>query len=843
MSRTYRYPNRTTGRCRPRLERLETRLALSMSEGPASLATIAGFSVSSFETVAQGELGPNLSVVATDPAPGAVLSQPPATFSVTFDRPLDPNWLMGSDILIENDQAGTWTTVGGMFSPPSEQLDPTGTQLILTPAQPLTPGDYRLVLPTGSMLMGLDGSGINDPGYDQVLGDFTIAQPGVTLAEAQPLTGVGASSSPVSATGTLDLATNPGALALYRFDLTGQDQWRLAAQVASGNAGGKILSTLAVFDANGQLLGTSTLGLPSAPNDTCLFAGLGPGTYYLGVSGVGNLPYQPGGYDPVAGTTGATTRPDAGGPFRLDVVAVPVAGPTQLLGLRLDHADPLAVSPTGMTLTFSGPLNLDSLRGDPCPGITVLGPGGKVEPAVLVNCDESAAQYQFVFEEALAPGRYTVTIPGQGGLTDLAGQTPVAPGGQLATFTVAPAASRAPILNDLGPLYNDVPFNANAPVRIDPGTAETYRFVARTDGMYVFSTATTDPGARLSFQLFGQGAFSPQDVTPPTTPTLYLKAGVYEFQIKNNGMSPVEVTWSIHRKTPWDSLLDNGVGQLPALQLGLVNVTSPSVDPAPANPAQGPTSATTTTTSGVGVVMGPTWASTSTTPVNGATLTTTGAAATGAPAGLLFTLGSTPVGLPSSDAGRVAAVGPGLPGTVALAASGQGLIEGIVYGQSTGDDRAFLWGGSRDDGPPAPGGGPPRTPPAEVAPVNGAMVNTPVARPAQADELVIAAADWITRFGRSAFRMSSQPDEPPDAEAFPTEAPVESLASGAVALRGAGHVEQAHFDAPVVVGMMSAVALRYHQPMVGWLRRRHALPATRRAPVSALPIRGPHRKG
>ena len=841
MSRTYRNPNRTTGRCRPRLERLETRLALSLSVGPASLVNLAALSVSSFDTVAPGELGPYLSVLTTDPVPGAVLNQPPATVSVTFDRPLF-DFLSFGDILIEKEVAGAWVPAYDPLNLPSEQLDSTGTQLILTPNQPLTPGDYRLVLPTGSMLMGTDGSGINDPGYDQVLGDFTIAQGGVGLPDPILLPGVGASPSPVSATGTLDLATNPGAVALYRVDLTGSQRWLLSAQASLGNGGDPLASTLALFDGNGQLLATSTQGRPATPNATCLFAGLEPGVYYLGVSGVGNVPGQQGGYDPVSGAVGTTSSPQAAGTFQLGVVAVPVASQTRLLGLTADHADSLAASPTGMTLTFSEPLSLDSLRGDPCPGITVRGPGGKVEPTVLVNCNESAAQYQFLFEEALAPGRYTVTIPAQGGLTDLAGQTPIAPGGQLATFTVAPAASRALILNNLGPLYNDVPFNVDAPDRINPGTAVTYRFVALADGMYVFSTATSNPGARLSFQLFGQGAFPPQDITPPTSPSMYLKAGVYEFQIKNEGTSPVDVTWSIQRKSPWDSLLDNGVGQLPALQLGLVQVTSPPADSAPANLVQGPAPAATATTSGVGVVMGPTWAVTPT-PVDGATLTTTGAAATVAPAGLLFTLGSAPVGLPSSDAGRVAAVGPGLPGTVALAASGQGLVQGIIYGQSTGDDRALLPGGSHDDGPPAPGGGSPRTPPAEVAPVNGAMVDTPVARPAQADELVIAAADWITRFGRSSLRMlSSQPDERPDAEAFPTEAPEESLAGGTTALRGVGHVEQAQFDAPLVVGVMSALALRYHQPMVGWFRRRHALPATRRAAGSALPIRGPHRK-
>jgi hypothetical protein len=806
MSRTYHYPSRHAGRCRPRLERLEDRLALSLGAGPA----LPAFSISAFDTTPSQELGPYLTVVATDPMPGATLSQPINSVTVTFDRPLFAFSLTYNDIVIEQEQAGQWAPVFDPFSAPTEGLDPNiGNQLILTLPQALGPGQYRLVLPTGSMLSGADGSMINDPGYDQVLGDFTVAQPGVIRDQAQPLVGVG--TSQVTVTGNLDLAANPGAVALYQINLPEGHHWRLGLQVSAQIDGSPLLSTLSLFDSTGHLLATGSLGRPIAWNDPYLFAGLAPGTYYVGLSGLGNVPGQPGGYNIAKGIAGVSSRPDAGGPFRLDIVADPADTAVRLIGFTPNWADPLSPAPTGLTLTFSGLLELDTLRGDPCPGFTLIGPDGSPVPMTAVGFSEQGAQYHFLFDQPLAPGRYTVLVPTQGGATDLAGLTPTGPDGRpgpLASFTVTKSAVQLP--NNLGPLYNDVPVGKDTTSVLAPGATATYRFVALAEGWYKFSTVSSDPGATLALRLNGPNGSATYDATPPFQPGVYLEPGVYTLQLMNQSAGSVRVGWGVHRQAPWDSLLDNGVGQGPALNLRLVNPTTAPVETAPDVSVHAP-SATVTSDPSLG-------------------------------GGLVMTLGNTPVGWPATNAERVVTVGPGAPGTVALAAAGAGLIPGIHFGQD--DVRRSLPKDTGDDEQIAQGDGPATPLPIEAAPVDGAMVAAPAAGQAHPDEMVIAAADWIARFGRSALRtLSSQPDDLPDAEALPTDAPSQSIADDrGGALHGVGRIEQAHFDVPVVAGVMSVLAMRYHEPMVRWLRRNHAMPLSRRAAGSALPNRGPHRK-
>ena len=184
-----------------------------------------------------------------------------------------------------------------------------GHQLILTPDRAADPGPLPAGPPDRVVLMGLDGSMINDPGDDQVLADFTVAKPGVTLADAQTIDGV--VPGPASVAGQLDLATDPGAVRLYRINLPEGHRWRLGAEVTAQIDGSALLSTLTLFDAKGDPLATASHGRPGAPADPYLFAGLEPGTYYLGVSGRGNVPGQPGGYDPVTGTRGVSDYPDS----------------------------------------------------------------------------------------------------------------------------------------------------------------------------------------------------------------------------------------------------------------------------------------------------------------------------------------------------------------------------------------------------------------------------------------------------------------------------------------------------------------------------------------------------
>lgn len=845
MSRTLRHPNRQTGRCRPRLERLEGRLALSMGAGPVLPPSISAPPVSAFETTEPPELGPYLQPVDTGPASGSVLYGPVSTVSVGFDRPLDANNLMFEDVVIEREEDGGWVRAYDPSTPPFESLDDTGTRLVLTLDAPLGPGHYRLVLPTGSFLMGSDGSMIDDPGSDQVLGDFTIVRPGATLTDAEALPDPTAGAV-LEAWGALDLADDPGAVRLYRVELPEGHHWRLGVQVDAGSLGSSLLSTLALFDAEGRVLSTSTVGRPAAPKDPYLFAGLAPGTYYLGLSGHGNLPGQAGGYDPATGLRGTSDRPDLGGAFRLQVVADPADAPTRLLDFQLDRADPRSTVPTGMTLGFSGPLDLNALRGSPCPGLVLLGPDGRPVPMTAVRLDEATARYGFVFDQALAPGRYTVRLADEAGagLTDLAGWRPVAPGepeGVLASFTVEGVGPTARDPRDLGPLYGDFHDGRDSLETIAPGTAVSFRFVALTEGHYVFSTLPTSAGAELVLRIHGPNGASTLDVSPPAQPMVYLKPGPYLVQLVNVGSGPVTTGWEFHLNTPRDALLDNGIGQTPALSLRLVRPDSAPGLAAPAVEASGPSWARSNVVmgpasgqfAGASDVIEPT--ATGAAPVDrgGAPLTT---------AGLVLAPVSEAVGRPSTTAGTAA-------GPVALSARGGPGSQGLLGGQDLArrGPRPRTTDEVEAEAPPVPAPGEEvaegRPAPVEDrAPVNGPMVAEAPGQ-AKGDALVIATAEWLARVQESAMAfLTSQPAEAPDVDVLPVPPAEDAESARGDGRHESGEVEQATLDAPLTVAVASVLAMRYHQPMLGWLRRRRSGPAGRPGAGSITRFRGPHRR-
>ena len=91
--------------------------------------------------------------------------------------------------------------------------------------------------------------------------------------------------------------------------------------------GGTLDTALALFDDQGRLIASDEVGRVDAPQDPYLFAGLQPGTYYVGVSGVGNLPGTDGGYDPATGSPGSVPQTQDGGPYTLHLVAEPVDTP------------------------------------------------------------------------------------------------------------------------------------------------------------------------------------------------------------------------------------------------------------------------------------------------------------------------------------------------------------------------------------------------------------------------------------------------------------------------------------------------------------------------------------
>ncbi len=169
-----------------------------------------------------------------------------------------------------------------------------------------------------------------------------------------------------------------------------------------------LLSTVTLFDSNGDVLATRSAsgGSGADSTDPELVQGLGPGTYFLGISAAGNVPGQGGGYDPVSGKPGIAGVNDPAGPFVLELSATPARGSTTLVNFNLDYADSLEPSPTGLDLTFSGPVNVTGLsvpdRQETA--LTVVDTSGRTWPISAISYQSAQDRLSFLFNEALPPG-------------------------------------------------------------------------------------------------------------------------------------------------------------------------------------------------------------------------------------------------------------------------------------------------------------------------------------------------------------------------------------------------------------------------------------------------------
>ena len=307
------------------------------------------------------------SIAAVQPYNGQQLSQSPQDLVITFNG-LNVPALMGSfDVQLEElNRDGTTTPIWSFDDPPPEDSDDTGTELIV-PLQTFDSTDFQydnLTLPAGEYEIDLlGGTGLSyaasgafgpgpqlwDPNQDHAIGTFTVLGQGATLGSATPLGKIG------PAVQTMGLARS-GRPAECGRPLPVHPARRTFLAGGARDRGAQhrqpALAGLSLMDSNGTVLATrdSGTGLPSDPNDPYLFTGLKPGTYYVGVSGAGNLANAPGGYDPVLGIPGSGGLPQPGGPFpfALSLVATPHDQPTRLVNFTLDRGDPHETSPTGI---------------------------------------------------------------------------------------------------------------------------------------------------------------------------------------------------------------------------------------------------------------------------------------------------------------------------------------------------------------------------------------------------------------------------------------------------------------------------------------------------------------
>ncbi len=798
-------------------------------------------------------------IAAVQPFDGQQLSQSPQQLVITFNG-LNVAALMGTfDIQLEElNRDGTTTPVWTTDDPPPEDTDASPTDLII-PLQKYDPSDYgydNLTLPAGEYAIELlggtalsfgasgafgPGPQLWDPTQSHAIGEFTVLGGGPTLATATPLGQIGSTAQ--SVWGSLDPDQPDSAVDLYQFTLPAGHFWQVGLAISAQNIGSPLLTSLSLMDSSGTVLATrdSGTGLTSNPDDPYLFTGLKPGTYYVGVSGAGNLANEPGGYDPVLGIpgSGGLTQPGGRYPFELSLVASAHDQPTQLVNFTLDRADLHESSPTGISLTFSAPIDLSNLFEPDAQesALEVVDSSGQVWPISANDYQVSGATLNLIFVRPLPAGSYTLmVVPGQG-LNDLAGQpvfTAGKPAGVLASWTVASQTTQL-AANDLGVLW---PFTANAlstgpgafkeTTILAPGQEMDYRWVVTVPGFYKLQTELQ--GGPVSVQNAGNGAttvLEPGSDHQLNDYLMNLNAGVYTLRFANLGSSPVRVDWLLKiANLDWEKIVDNGVGQNFALNLSMFSTTPGG----PGASSLAGLSALAGSGSG-GVFAG------SSGPI---------------PATLLVTLNTGLIGQPTLDGQTVAAVGPTVAtGSTALAVSGTGLGEGLQFGRSSGASR---WPGDDDqlaDNEPAAPKPVPHDP-AVVAASLGALARLdPLGNAARADERALGQAEWLVRLGT---RLQSWLAPAKVAESVEQLAAGQAGARGLVAAEIAGNdddpngfhrtqrsTSSAQFDLGATACMITigAVTCRLQRPLLKWWRRTGKL-----APHGeklARPLhRGPH---
>src|SRR5271157_2437017 len=547
------------------------------------------------------------------PVGGDPLSPSPTSLVVTFSQSalLYP-WINGDIQLdrISNDGTTTQLFVDtppppsdpSLIPMPTATLNESGTQVTATIPlnQTLPAGSYSIVL-AGKMPLSYTLAGATNPFFytvgngswdwtsDQTITEFTVAPAvvpkGVTFNEAIDLGTIG--SQVQTSSGSLDLAAAQ-TYALYKVTLGPGHFWRLGVELDAQRIGSSLLGALTLFDQQGNVLATrdTGTGLPSSPDDPYLFTGLNPGVYYIGVSGAGNLAGQPGSYDPVTGTIGSAGQAQAGGAYDLRVVADPADSLTQVVGFSLQRADTLNPTPTGLTLTFSGAIDPNSAKSNM--SVLVQDASGKAWP--VTPSSYNGSQVSFVFNQPLPPGQYTVVVPPSGGLADLTGRAPVSPGhipGVLATFSVEHQTSQA-VAGDLGVLWPSPQAQVSQVATISPGQEIVSRVVVLVPGFYTLETTFTEGSvAILRTGPDGVAVIDKASTGPSNTYEMPLEAGVYMVSFRTVGTQPAVGQWTFKvASIDYESIVDNGVGQGPALSLRLVDPISPSL---PSDPPSVPT--------------------------------------------------------------------------------------------------------------------------------------------------------------------------------------------------------------------------------------------------------------
>jgi len=809
-------------------------------------------------------------IVAVQPYNGEQLTQSPQELVLTFNQTnvnqsniniaLDAT---SFDFQLEKvNRDGTLTPVFDPNNPPpevvnSESASATTFNILLQESVDpidnwyynltLQPGKYEVELVAG-VGISIDASGANGPGPElwdpnqpHVVGEFTVLGSGATLGGATPLGTIGSTVQTV--TGSLNPDDYRAALELYQFNLAQGHLWEVGLSVSAHSIGSGLLPALTLFDAQGNVLATRNAGtgLPGDPNDPYLITGLPGGTYFVGVSGAGNLPYGSDGYDPVLGIPGRAGVKQPGGllEFQLGLAARPHDQSTSLVNFTVDRADRLDPSPTGLTLTFNGPIDLSNLfvPDTQVTALKVVDSSGRVWPITAEQYQVTDARLTLIFDQPLPAGQYSLVLPSQGGLTDLAGRPVTAagePSGVLAAWTVA--SSTGPSVPDnLGVLWPASETNPalagvfSQTTDLAPGQTETYRWVVTVPGFFKLQTQIAS--GVVAVVNSGNGwttVLDPGTTHPLNNYLMDLGDGVYGLRFINTGSQPAVVHWVLKiASLDWEKIVDNGVGQGSALSLLLFS-------PTPSDPA-GNSIASFQATSG------------------SATVSVFAGSSGPLPASLFVTLNTGLIGQPTPAGQNVTPVGPTVDeGSIAVADSTTGLQPGLRYESMSASGPGP--GDSDQSGQAKPAGaGTVANDQAIRLAVGGSeqLRLDPEADSARADERALAQAEWLVRLGS---RIKSWLVPSPAAAEIKSHAaaPLEAMAmvgndaaAGLGGSRGFNRNKRSTSSAQVDIGaaasliMVGAVAYRLRQPFQKWWRRRDRLASGGPAPAKPF-CRGPH---
>ena len=847
-------------RLRPGFDHLEFRMALS---GSSSDPTV-GFpsSNSSIQTTPSGS---SLSIVSTSPANSAVVTSSPTTLLVTFDRPIDGFTLGNGDFtLMHVGSDGSTSPLLPGEAQITESLDPddpTGSTISLSLSNGLSQGTYELLLGSDNAIQGEDGSMLASTGSAQVISKFSYSQTQTGRASAIDLQTLGPIVTTVS--GNLNLATDPGAVSYYKFEVAPGHHWLVGLEVSALDQSNPFASTISLFDGQGHLIATDSDGLSSDPNDPYLFQGLDPGTYYVGVSAQRNIPDSSGSYDPGQSGFGEA---GSGGPFQLDLVADPADQAVQVLGLRVDHADPLSTSPTGLTVQFSGGLALSSLDHSSQPPLELIDQNGNAWSLTPIGYNATNGQLSLAFDEPLAPGSYTLELASSNSLLDLSGRVPTAkglPAGTLGSFTVSATKS---VPGDLGPIVKGLDDSGiGSTVQVTSGGATTESFVVLESGVYAIQGVSPTSGVQFSVEdqeghvlVTGPGDNQSGELDVPLSP------GVYKIVLTTTQPSASISLLVRQKQNLLDSLIESGVGQGPALNLRLVTpqtdfgqstgittdlaIQGPLAPPAPTTQPSAPSSSTSSSTAqassspvtspSAGVSAAPSSTDSGDRASSGVVTVAVGLATPTASSPAIFLIGNGPVGRPSSQSSQISVVGTSGPlGLASIASSLDSLPSGLIVVPVEIDGGPI----NLAETPRAPESDKegPLTPRSGATTESGLLAQTPGSR--LEDDRTLAGADWIGRLVDNAFDWLEVPavNEETKGPALPLDVPG-LLPVLEPSLIQESRAESASLTSPLGIGVvLGTIAYGYARK---FLRQKPVL--AKPGPKSSIQpiLAGPHRR-